>query len=129
MEGKKKILLIDDEIDLSDLLAKRIRAGGYEVVCYHKGESAIDKIHLIKPDLILLDIKLPDVSGYEIFEALRQDERLKKTPVVFLSALHEEKEYCLKVLKAGGFVPKPTESKFLIETIRAVLAGGGGERA
>ena len=116
-----KVLIIDDEIDYTQLAAKRIQSAGYDVDCYFHGEGAIAAIRETKPDVILLDIRLPDVSGFEIFEELQADATLKTIPVIFFSALSKKRAYCLDDLKAAGFLTKPYESHELLDLIAAAL--------
>jgi DNA-binding response OmpR family regulator len=117
----KKILIIDDEKDLTTLTAKRIRASGYDVQCYFEGKDAVDVIREAHPDLILLDLKLPDVSGMDIYRDVKQNDDLRAIPIIFISAMHKEQEYCLNVLGAEGFITKPYDPKILLTTIETAL--------
>lgn len=119
---KAKILIIDDEVDYSTLLSRRLRLDGYDVACYDRGEGALETIRRILPDLILLDINLPNISGFEVYNRIKSDEELKGIPIIFLSALHEKEEYCLHFLKADGFLKKPCDSSLILRTITFVLA-------
>jgi DNA-binding response OmpR family regulator len=116
-----KILIIDDERDLTTLTAKRIRAAGYVVECHFEGKDALSTIRNLNPDLVLLDLKLPDVSGIDIFRDIQNDPNLRTIPIIFISAMHKEEEYCLHVLKAKGFIAKPYDSKVLLNTIQNTL--------
>lgn len=120
MTATAKILLIDDEADISTLLSKRIRKAGYEVVCHYEGLNAFDMVRTTRPDLILLDIRLPEISGMEIYKTLRGDNELKKIPIIFLSALHEEEALCIQA-GAEGFIRKPSDSSVMLETIQRAL--------
>ena len=73
--AKNKILVVDDEKDILDLVAYNLKQEGYKVTCVLTGEDALDSVHLKKPDLILLDLMLPDVDGFEV---CRQLNRTKK---------------------------------------------------
>lgn len=117
------ILIIDDEEDISLLTAKRIRVAGYAVECYAHGEGAVEIVRKKRPRLILLDIKLPKISGIEIFKILKHDDELRRIPVIFISAMHEDCEYCLHDLGAQGFVPKPYDSQELLTIIDRILRG------
>lgn len=116
-----KILIIDDERDLTTLTAKRIRAAGYDVECYFEGKHALDMIRSLRPDLVLLDLKLPDVSGIDIYRDVQSDPHLNAIPIIFISAMHKEEDYCLSVLGAKGFITKPYDPKVLLSTIRTAL--------
>ncbi len=117
----KKILLIDDEQDLSTLVAKRLQASGYEVITHHEGSAAVQLVIREMPTLILLDIKLPGIDGIEIFNKLRSQKLTQNIPVIFISALHEEEDTCLSDLKANGFLKKPFDAKQLLYAVDNVL--------
>ena len=118
---KKKVLIIDDEVDFANLLARRIRLDGHDALCYYQGENAVDTANEIQPDLILLDISLPDISGLEVYEHLKGHENTKSIPVVFLSAFPDREDYCLYTLKADGFLKKPCDSALILKMIRSII--------
>ena len=81
----KKILLIEDEEVLISLLEKKITREGYEFFIARDGIEGLEKIKEIKPDLILLDIIMPKMGGFEVMEEMQKDEELKKIPIVVIS--------------------------------------------
>lgn len=81
----KKILIVEDEEILSNLLEKKLKEVGYEVGVAFDGEEGIKKIRETKPDLILLDIIMPKKGGFEVLEEINQDAELKKIPVIIIS--------------------------------------------
>lgn len=83
----KKILVVDDEKNLTDLYSGMLLRGNYHVIQANSGKECLDKIELEKPDLILLDINMPDMEGWEVLEKIRQKEELKDTPVIMLTAV------------------------------------------
>ncbi len=90
---KKKILIIDDEADFCALLKKNIeKSGEYEVHVATGGEEGIESAKLLKPDLILLDIIMPDIDGGDVLARIREYPDLEDTPIVFLTAMVREKE-------------------------------------
>ena len=119
---KKKILIVDDEIELTEMLAMRLRASGYEVVAIPDGEGALQKMRAEKPDLVILDIMLPNIDGYEICEAIKKDSVFKKTPVILLTAKDPGHEMD-KIREAGAdsCMVKPFEPKDLLEKIRELI--------
>ena len=82
-----KILLVDDELDVLKVLAKELRAVGYEVMTASTGREGIKQAQDILPDLILMDLLLPDIGGAEAVKILKASPELKKTPVIFLTAM------------------------------------------
>ena len=120
--SKKKILLVDDnEIQLA--FAEMQLQGKYEVVTAKSGREALDHlIHGFTPDLILLDILMPNMDGWETFGRLRAVSLLHEAPIVFLSSLNEQEEIDRAYqMGAADFIIKPFEEKDFHARIRKVL--------
>ena len=81
----EKLIIIEDEETLINLLEKKLNQEGYEVDIAKNGEEGLEKIRSNKPDLILLDIVMPKMGGFEVMEILRKDEELKKIPIIIIS--------------------------------------------
>ncbi|MEK7626871.1 MAG: response regulator [Patescibacteria group bacterium] len=92
MEGTKKILLVEDEPMLSNLLRQRLEKENFKVTAAHDGNEAIKFLKQEKPDLILLDIILPKMSGFEIMEIMKSDPTLQAAPVVVVSNLGQDSD-------------------------------------
>jgi CheY-like chemotaxis protein len=123
---KKKILIIDDEKDFTQLVKMNLEATGeYEVQIENKGAAGLDAAKGFRPDLILLDILMPDMEGSEVASQLNEDNDTKSIPVVFLTAIVKENE--LKdtggVIGGHRFVAKPVSSDKLIDIIKRTMAG------
>ena len=82
---KKKILIIEDEEELLSLLEKRLGQEGYEVATAKDGKEGLTKIKEIKPNLVLLDVVMPVMDGFEVMEAMNKDEEMKKIPFIIIS--------------------------------------------
>ncbi|MBI2339990.1 MAG: response regulator [Deltaproteobacteria bacterium] len=123
MPALPKIAIIDDERDLVHLTAKRLRAGGFDVISYLEGKGAYEFICRKRPDLVLLDIWLPDASGLEIFKKLRENRELKGLPILFFSAHVSKRDDCVYNLGADGFVKKPYNPRDLLNLVKKVLDG------
>ena len=82
----KKILLVDDEQAIVDLLGAMLAQNGYEVVTALSGKSCLKKASENKPDLIILDVLMPDVDGFEVCKLLKEDETTKNIPVIMLTS-------------------------------------------
>jgi len=118
----KTILVVDDEKDLLDLIEYNLRKEGYKVL---KAENGLEGIRVAKkelPDLIILDIMMPQMTGLEVCEVIREDMKLQKTPIVFLTARSDEKTEILG-LDSGGddYLTKPISTTKLVSRINAVL--------
>lgn len=112
------ILVVDDDIDGLLLLVRLLRKEGYHVREAKTGEEAIDSIKALPPDLVLLDIKLPYLSGYEVCEKLKEDETTRDVPVIFISALNETQNKT-KGFKVGGidYLTKPYDKDEILARV------------
>ena len=85
MVGKmKKILVVDDDVEIADLIQKKLSQQGYSVVVKNNGLDGINEARNVKPDLVLMDIILPDMDGAEVVELLQNELALKTVPILFL---------------------------------------------
>ena len=121
-----KILIAEDEPDIRDLIAFTLRFAGYEVVTGINGEEAVQLARKELPDLILLDVRMPKMTGYDACKEIKADETLKDIPVVFLSAKGQEAEI-RDGMEAGAeeYLLKPFAPDQLTERVRSVLAKFG----
>ena len=118
-------MIIDDEEDVAHLAARRIRSWGHEVVCLYEGNAALEAVRRERPSLILLDIRLPDVSGLDVYRRIRGETCLSFIPIVFFSAHGSQEEYCLKELGAEGFIRKPYDPEEFRDILSALIGEGG----
>jgi len=119
---KKKVLVVDDETQIVRLLSLRLQANNYEVALAYDGYQCIQMARIEKPDLILLDIKMPMGGGVKAFENLRADKLTEKIPVIFITA-YPTSEVKKQVLEMGaeGFISKPFDSEELMSKIRSTI--------
>jgi two-component system phosphate regulon response regulator PhoB len=126
------ILIVDDERDLLSLLDFNLRQAGFETQLAASGEQALAQVRRRVPDLVLLDVMLPDVSGTEVCRQLKGDPRTRHVPVVMLTAKGEEVDRVVGFeLGADDYVTKPFSVRELVLRVRAVLRrapGAAGER-
>jgi len=117
-----KILIAEDERDIRDLIAFSLRYGGFEVVEAANGQEAVDRAVSTKPDLILMDVRMPKMTGYEACKQLKLIDDLKNIPVIFLSAKGQETEI-QQGLDAGAeeYILKPFAPDELAAKVREVL--------
>jgi DNA-binding response OmpR family regulator len=121
-----KILIAEDERDIRDLITFTLGFAGYEVIAASNGEEAVNLARQDVPDLILMDVRMPRMTGYEACAVMKADERLKDIPVIFLSAKGQETEIQTG-LQAGAaeYLLKPFAPDQLTTRIQAVLAEHG----
>jgi CheY-like chemotaxis protein len=118
---KKRILLIDDERDFCETVKLNLeRNGEYEVKTESIAGHALETAKYFVPDLIFLDLVMPDLDGMSVFNQLQEDEELKHTPVVFLTAIisQEEVDHCKGLASEHIVLAKPVKTMELIECIK-----------
>ena len=123
---KRKILLIDDEVTLLEVMRTNLEIEGYEVVTEMSGETGLVSAVVDQPDLVVLDIVMPGVDGYEICQRLKTDPRTKYIPVIILTGLDET----INVVRgfesgADDYLAKPFDNPELFARIKAVLTRAG----
>lgn len=125
MAEKKKILLADDEEDIKSIVTLFLQSRGYEVITAYDGLAALDMAKTEQPDLILLDVMMPVVNGFEVCTRLKADEATRHIPIVMLSAMAQS-ETVDKGLSAGAadYIVKPFDPPHLEAVVQRVLAKG-----
>ena len=121
-----KILIAEDERDIRDLVAFTLRFAGHEVIAATNGEEAVELAPKINPDLILMDVRMPRMTGYEACKIMKTMPGIKNVPVVFLTARGQESEI-QQGLGAGAeeYLLKPFAPDQLTERVKAILAKFG----
>jgi two-component system cell cycle response regulator DivK len=130
----RRILVVDDNNDSRELVVKVLKNKGYEMIEAIDGEDALEKAVSEKPDLILLDISIPKLNGYEVTKRLKSLEEVRDIPVVALTA-HAMKGDRAKALEAGceGYISKPINVRELPAQVKSYMRGKwesifGGEK-
>ena len=118
----KKVLIVDDEPDTLELVKLVLESGGFETVLAASGKEALSELDASRPDLVLLDIMMPDMDGWEVFRKIR--EKNAKIPIAILTAKAQnfDRLLGLHVLKADDYITKPFGKNELISRVRK-LAG------
>ena len=119
---KKKILIIDDAPEIVTILEDLVEAFGYQAVSAPDAEQGLEKLPHEKPDLILLDMMLPGMDGFEFARKVKGEESTKNIPIIGVSVLREE-EHKKRALEAGmeDYVVKPFDPKDLIARVKKLL--------
>lgn len=123
--GTKNILIVDDELSILVPIKFLLEKNDYRVDLAQSGKDALDKIAQSKPDLILLDIMLPDLDGYEIFQMIRENPQWDDIKVIYLTAKNRDVDIA-KGLNLGvdAYVTKPFSNAELLEQVRSLLNQG-----
>jgi two-component system phosphate regulon response regulator PhoB len=128
-ERMAHILVIEDERDLQRVLEYNLRQAGHQVTCAVRGQEGLDLVRQNRPDLVLLDLMLPDVPGTDVCKALRRDPKAKDLGIVMLTAKAEEIDRVVGFeLGADDYVVKPFSVRELLLRIEAVLRRTRGDR-
>lgn len=124
-----KILIAEDEPDIRELVAFTLKFGGFEVVVTTNGAEAVEKAPEVSPDLILLDVRMPRMTGYEACKALKENPITADIPVVFLSAKGQEQEVG-QGMEAGAtdYILKPFAPDVLLQRVRELIAKAESEK-
>jgi DNA-binding response OmpR family regulator len=118
----KKILIVDDEVDLVETVRFPLEMEGFNILVSYNGEDALSQARKEKPDLILLDLMLPKLDGYKVCRLLKFDERYRNIPILMLTAKTQEKDKALGMeTGANEYITKPFDLDKLVEKVKAYL--------
>jgi two-component system, OmpR family, phosphate regulon response regulator PhoB len=121
-QSAKKILVVDDEADVTDLLVYTFKAKGFVVEAVNDPSRSVGIARTFLPDLVILDVMMPDLSGIQICRMLRADAKLKKIPVIFLTAKAEESDRIQGLeIGADDYICKPFSTKELVLRVQTIL--------
>ncbi len=127
MSSRKHILVVDDEKDLCDLISYNLKRAGYEVAAVHTGRDALDYVSEKSPDLVVLDVMLPELSGTEVASRIRSNPSTAALPIVMVTAKGAEVDQLVGLtVGADDYIAKPFSTKILLARIEAVLRRAGG---
>jgi len=117
-----RILVVEDETDLAELVAFNLRGAGHDVTVAHDGNTALAEIQRSQPDLLVLDVMLPDLSGIEVCRRLRRNPQTIRLPVIMLTARTDEVDRVVGFeVGADDYVPKPFSPRELVLRVEAIL--------
>ena len=116
-------MIVDDEPHLVELLSAILETEGYDVVKCYNGREAVEKLKIVTPDLVLLDMMMPSMSGREVCEQIRKNPKTSNLKVIFLTVARfsETGKKVLDNLKVSDYITKPFENEDLIKRIKKVL--------
>jgi CheY-like chemotaxis protein len=121
---KKKIMVVDDEQSLVELVRAIFGQEGFDVITAYSGTECLEKLKKEKPDVILMDVMMPGMSGRETTEKIRKDPKTKSLKVIFLTVARfsEVGKDSLKNLNVTDYITKPFDNKDLVKRVKKVLA-------
>lgn len=120
----KRILCIEDEPDMIDLMRLIVSRRGYAFDSASGGEEGLRKVRETHPDLVLLDLMMPDLDGWEVYQQMKADEKTRNIPVIIVTAKAQsiDKVLGLKIAKVDDYLAKPFSPNELVESIQRVLS-------
>ncbi len=122
MNTQLRILTIEDDPEMRGLIQLIFERQGHRVIGAKRGDFGLEFLHSLKPDVLLLDLMLPDIDGWDIYKQMKEDETLVKIPVIIVSARSEAQDAAAgyRVVGIDRFVEKPFEVKNLIDVVNEV---------
>ncbi|MFH0929301.1 MAG: response regulator [Candidatus Aenigmatarchaeota archaeon] len=119
----KKIMVVDDEINIAELVKAILEHEGFEVIGLNNGQACLEKLKTVKPDLILMDMMMPRMSGRETTEKIRANPKTKNIKVAFLTVARfsEVGKGKLRDLNVSDYITKPFDNNDLIERVKKVV--------
>ncbi len=125
-----KVMVVDDAVSELKLMESILRSAGHQVSCYPGGEQLEQRIADERPDVLLLDIVMPNRNGYDVLRGVRKDPRTKDTPVVFVSSKNQESDQVWgKRQGAADYLPKPFTAEQLLTMVRQFVPAPPGRPA
>jgi DNA-binding response OmpR family regulator len=121
--GVPRVLIVDDEIEHAEICAALLRRRGYKVAVAVNGADAVELVHVLKPDVILLDLMMPAQDGFTTAASLQRHPDTKNVPIIFLSACSDPSSWTRAgELGAASFLPKPFRAAELVACVEQSLA-------
>jgi len=124
--SKGRLLLVDDEHDFIDVIATRLEAKGYDIIKAFDGKKGLEKAHTEKPDLVILDVMMPELNGYDVCRKLKVDSKFSNIPIILLTAKFQPSDIDFgKEMGADAYLTKPVELDVLTERVEELLKKKG----
>jgi DNA-binding response OmpR family regulator len=122
MLTKKKILIVDDTPDIVQFLVVRLRAEGFDTLTAYNGFDGLDIARREKPDLIILDVMMPQLNGFQVCRKLKQDPEYADIPVIFLTAKDQPSDrFWGEEVGAAAYLTKPVDPRIVAQHVRELL--------
>ena len=124
----KKVLFVDDDVDFCEVAKILLESKGYEVVLAYDGKEGLEKVRAEKPDLVILDVMMPEMNGYDVCVVVKADPELKKIPVILLTGVDQAlfKTTYTNVMglmtEADDYIAKPVEPEELAKRVEELLS-------
>jgi two-component system response regulator VicR len=129
VDKPKRVVYIEDEDEMIDLVSLILNRRGFEVIGVRGGRQGLETVQKELPDLVLLDLMMPDMDGWDVFQQMRAEQRTHHIPVVVVTAKAQniDKVLGLHIAKVNDYISKPFSPKELIESVENILIKDKGE--
>jgi DNA-binding response OmpR family regulator len=119
----KKIVYIEDDLEMTYLIKMILERKGYEIISTNDGMEGFEVIEREKPDLVLLDLMMPNIDGWDIYHQLKSNENTNQIPVIVISAKAQpiDKVLGIQIAKVNNYISKPFKPQELLESIESIL--------
>ncbi len=123
IEELRRIVYIEDEPEMIDLVRLILSRKGYEVIGANGGREGLDKVRQNIPDLILLDLMMPDLDGWDVYQQIKADDSTKEIPVIVVTAKAQsiDKVLGLHIAKVDDYISKPFSPQELVDSVEKIL--------
>ncbi len=123
-EEKKKVVCIEDEPEMIDLVKLILGRKGFDLIGAMGGREGLEAVRRVRPDLVLLDLMMPDMDGWEVYQQMQADEELSNIPVIVVTAKAQsiDKVLGLHIAKVDDYVTKPFGPQELLQSVERVLS-------
>jgi two-component system, OmpR family, response regulator VicR len=123
METKRRLLYIEDEQEMIELVRLILARRGFEVIGANGGRQGLEAVRTLLPDLVLLDLMMPDMDGWDVYQQMKADEATQNIPVIVVTAKAQsiDKVLGLHIAKVDDYISKPFSPQELVESIEKVL--------
>lgn len=122
-EGAKRVVCIEDEPEMIDLVRLILGRKGFSVIGANGGIEGLETVQRERPDLVLLDLMMPDMDGWEVYQQMKADEELRNIPVVVVTAKAQsiDKVLGLHIAKVDDYITKPFSPQELLESVEKII--------
>lgn len=124
-ENARRVVYIEDEPEMVDLVRLILKRKNYEVIGANGGREGLDTVRRLLPDIVLLDLMMPDMDGWEVYQQLKADENTRDIPVIVITAKAQniDKVLGLHIAKVNDYISKPFSPKDLVDSLQKVFEG------